>query len=95
MASMAEFGISIDGFTPAAAIADQARAAEDGGAMTLWIATHLYLRDPVALAATALSATERIKVALMAMSPYSIHPVYAAMAAATELANAMEIDTDR
>ncbi len=80
---MAELGISIDGFTPASWIADQARAAEDGGAATLWIATHLYLRDPVALAATALAATRRIKVALMAMSPYSIHPVYAAMAAAT------------
>ena len=83
MGSMAEFGISIDGFTPAAAISEQARAAEDGGAATLWIATHLYLRDPVALAATALAATSRLKVALMAMSPYSIHPVYAAMAAAT------------
>lgn len=83
MGSMAEVGISIDGFTPANAIADQARAAEDGGAATLWIATHLYLRDPVALAATALAATKRIKIALMAMSPYSIHPVYAAMAAAT------------
>jgi 5,10-methylenetetrahydromethanopterin reductase len=80
---MSEFGISIDGFTPATAIADQAKAAEDGGAATLWIATHLYLRDPVALAATALAATNRIKIALMAMSPYSIHPVYAAMAAAT------------
>ncbi len=80
---MAELGFSIDGFTPATMIAEQARAAEDGGAATLWIATHLYLRDPVALAATALAATRRIKVALMAMSPYSIHPVYAAMAAAT------------
>ena len=80
---MVEFGISIDGFTPANAIADQARAAENGGVATLWIATHLYLRDPVALAATALAATTRIKIALMAMSPYSIHPIYAAMAAAT------------
>jgi len=80
---MAEIGISIDGFSPASAITDQAMAAEDGGAETLWIATHLYLRDPVALAATALAATKRIKIALMAMSPYSIHPVYAAMAATT------------
>ncbi len=80
---MAELGISIDGFTPAGWIADQARAAEDGGAATLWIATHLFLRDPVALAATALAATRRIKIALMAMSPYSINPIYAAMAAAT------------
>ena len=37
----------------------------------------------MALAATALAATGRIKIALMAMSPYSINPIYAAMAAAT------------
>ena len=83
MGLMTKIGISIDGFTPASAIADQARAAENGGVETLWIATHLYLRDPVTLAATALAATTRIKIALMAMSPYSIHPIYAAMAATT------------
>lgn len=80
---MSEFGVSIDGFTPAAAVTEQARAAEAGGARTLWIATHLFLRDPVALAGAALAATKTLKVGLMAMSPYSIHPVYAAMAAAT------------
>lgn len=80
---MADFGISVDGFTPASAVAAQARAAESGGAETLWIATHLFLRDPVALATTALAATDRLRAGLMCMSPYSIHPVYAAMAAAT------------
>lgn len=80
---MAELGVSIDGFTPAGQIAAQARAAEAGGATTLWIATHLYLRDPVALAGAALAATSAIKVALMAVSPYAMHPVHAAMAAAT------------
>ena len=80
---MSDYGVSIDGFTPASAIADQARAAEAGGARTLWIATHLFLRDPVALAGAALAATKSLRVGLMAMSPYSIHPVYAAMAAAT------------
>jgi 5,10-methylenetetrahydromethanopterin reductase len=35
------------------------------------------------MAALALAATKRIKVALMAMSPYSTHPVYIAMAAAS------------
>lgn len=80
---MAERGLSIDGFTPASMIADQARAAEAGGATTLWIATHLFLRDPVALASAALAATTRIKIALMAVSPYAMHPVHAAMAAAT------------
>ncbi len=80
---MAEFGIAMDGRAPIADIPAQARAAEEGGASTLWIACHLYLRDPVTEAALALGATRRIKVALMAMSPYSTHPVYIAMAAAT------------
>ena len=80
---MAEYGISMDGRAPVADIPAQARAAEEGGAATLWIACHLFLRDPITMAALALGATRRIKVALMAMSPYSVHPVYIAMAAAT------------
>lgn len=83
MATMFELGLAIDGFTSAADIADQARAAEAGGVDTLWIATHLFLRDPVALGATALAATRDLKVALMAISPYAMHPVHAAMGAAT------------
>src|SRR5262245_65419605 len=80
---MAELGIAIDGRAPVADIPAQARAAEEGGASTLWLACHLYLRDPITTAALALGATRRIKVALMAMSPYSMHPVLIAMAAAT------------
>jgi len=80
---MFELGLAIDGFTPAGDIAEQARAAEAGGAETIWIATHLFLRDPVALGAVALAATRTLKVALMAVSPYAMHPVHAAMGAAT------------
>jgi 5,10-methylenetetrahydromethanopterin reductase len=80
---MPEFGVAIDGRAAIADIPAQARAAEDGGASTLWIACHLFLRDPVTTAAIALSATARIKVCLMAMSPYSVHPVFTAMSAAT------------
>src|SRR5512138_3239562 len=80
---MAEFGISMDGRAPVTDIPAQAKAAEEGGAATLWIACHLFLRDPVTTAALALGATKRIKIALMAMSPYSVHPVFIAMAAAT------------
>ncbi len=80
---MAEFGISMDGRAPIADIPAQAQAAEAGGASTLWLACHLYLRDPITVAALALGATKRIKIALMAMSPYSVHPVFIAMAAAT------------
>src|ERR1043166_6765730 len=80
---MAELGIALDGRAPLGEIEAQAQAAEEGGASTLWIACHLFLRDPVTTAALALAATKRIKVALMAMSPYSTHPVYIAMAAAS------------
>src|SRR5262249_15666390 len=80
---MTELGVSIDGRTPIADIPALARAAEVGGASTLWIACHLFLRDPIATAALAPSATQRIKAALMAMSPYSVHSIYICMAAAT------------
>lgn len=80
---MPDFGIAVDGNAPIADIPAQARAAEEGGAATLWLACHLYLRDPITAAALALGATRRIKVALMAMSPYAMHPVLIAMAAAT------------
>jgi 5,10-methylenetetrahydromethanopterin reductase len=79
---MPELGIAMDGRAPITDIPAQARAAEQGGAGTLWIACHLFLRDPITMAALALGATRRIKVALMAMSPYSMHPVLIAMAAA-------------
>jgi len=80
---MAELGIAMDGRAPIASIAAQAQAAEEGGASTLWIACHLFLREPVTTAALALAATKKIRIALMAMSPYSTHPVYIAMAAAS------------
>ncbi|MBL6614143.1 MAG: LLM class flavin-dependent oxidoreductase, partial [Reyranella sp.] len=54
---MAEFGISMDGRAPVTDIPAQAKAAEEGGASTLWIACHLFLRDPVTMAALALGAT--------------------------------------
>lgn len=79
----AEIGVTIDGRAGLADIEAQAQAAEAGGASTLWIACHLFLRDPVTTAALALGATKKIKIALMAMSPYSAHPVYIAMAAAS------------
>jgi 5,10-methylenetetrahydromethanopterin reductase len=59
------------------------QAAEQGGAATLWIACHLFMRDPITTAALTLGATRRLRIALMAMSPYLMHPVLIAMAAAT------------
>jgi len=78
----ADTGVSWDGRASLAEFVEQAKVAEAGGASTLWVACHLFLRDPGTAAHAALAATSRIKVALMAMSPYSVHPVYIAMVAA-------------
>lgn len=76
-------GVSCDGRAPAEAVLAQARAAEAAGAASFWISSHLFQREPIGLAALVLARTRRIRVALMGMSPYTIHPVHAAMAAAT------------
>ena len=80
---MADIGVGSESQHPVATIVEQVRAAEAGGASTFWLASHLFLRDPIATAALALGATSRIRVALMAISPYAMHPVHAAMAAGT------------
>lgn len=77
------FGVSFDNRSPAPVTLSQAQAAAAAGAHTLWMASHLFAREPVAVAALAAAQTIGCRVALMAMSPYAVHPVYAAMAAAT------------
>ncbi|HTV90046.1 MAG TPA: LLM class flavin-dependent oxidoreductase [Stellaceae bacterium] len=76
-------GLVLLGGEPPALVRELAVAAERCGVATAWIACHLFQRDPVALAAMVLAATERLGVGLMSMSPYLMHPVYATMAAAT------------
>ena len=66
---MAEFGISMDGRAPVTDIPAQAKAAEEGGASTLWIACHLYLRDPISMAALALGAMTAAPTRTNAMNP--------------------------
>lgn len=78
----ARTGLGLEGREALAAVPDLARAAEAAGAGTLWVASHLFQRDPVLMAQVALAATRQIRVALMALSPYAMHPVHIAMAAA-------------
>jgi 5,10-methylenetetrahydromethanopterin reductase len=77
------FGISCDGSETAQAQLDLVEIADAAGASTAWLASHLFQREPIATAALALARTKNVRVALMAMSPYSVHPLYATMAAAT------------
>lgn len=78
-----DFGVALDGVETPDAVRATVQAAEAAGVRTLWFAAHLFNREPIVGAALALAATSRIRVALMALSPYTVHPVYAAMAAAT------------
>lgn len=80
---MSAVGVAFDNRGPAPATLAQARAAADAGARSLWMATHLFAREPATIAALALAQTRDCRVALMAVSPYAVHPVYAAMMAAT------------
>lgn len=66
-----------DSFLGKVAVADRA------GCGRIWLANHLFQRDPIALAGAALQNSRRLPVALMAMSPFTIHPAQLAMTAAT------------
>jgi 5,10-methylenetetrahydromethanopterin reductase len=78
-----EFGLSFDGSETPDTLRAAAKTADEGGASTVWLASHLFQREPIATAALALAHTKKISIALMAMSPYTVHPLYATMAAAT------------
>ena len=76
-------GLSFDAMSTVQATVAEARAAEAAGARSLWVASHLFFRDPFGLAMAILQATQRATVLPMAVSPYTMHPLHAAMAAAT------------
>jgi len=79
----AALGVAFDGRNPLPVLREQAQAAERAGADSVWVSSHLFLRDPFTSAAVVLAATARVRVALMAVSPHVVHPVHVAMAAAT------------
>src|SRR2546425_9745516 len=80
---MVEISVGCDGRNPVPQLIDQARTAEAAGAAACWVSSHLFLRDPFTMAGAVLAATARVRVTLLALSPYVLHPVHMAMAAAT------------
>ncbi len=76
-------GLSTGGREAPAQLFALAEAADALCVDTLWLACHLFQRDPIAQAAAVLARTRRLRVALMAMSPYAMHPVYPVMSAVT------------
>ena len=75
--------VSSDGSDAPTVLHAIAEAADHAGAANIWLASHLFHREPVACAMATLSQTRTLGAVLMAISPYTVHPVYAAMAAAT------------
>jgi 5,10-methylenetetrahydromethanopterin reductase len=80
---LSELSISADGRDPPSAFLGKVAVADRADCSRIWLANHLFQRDPVTLGATALGASRTVRVELMAMSPFTIHPVQLAMAAAT------------
>lgn len=80
---LSELSVSVDGRDPISGFRTKITAAESGGAQAMWIANHLFQRDPVTLGAIALGQTSRMGLALMAVNPFTVHPVQAVMSAAT------------
>ena len=76
-------GLSFDAMSTVQTTVAAARAAEAAGARSLWVASHLFFRDPFGLSMAVLQGTQRAVVLPMAVSPYAMHPLHAAMAAAT------------
>jgi len=80
---LSRISISFDGRDPAAVVLAKTEAAARRGEVSVWLACHLFQRDPIATAGVLLSRFPEIDVVLVALSPYALHPVYIAMSAAT------------
>jgi 5,10-methylenetetrahydromethanopterin reductase len=80
---MLKIGVATNGWEPPDLLRAVANAADSRGSGSLWVASHLFQSDPITSAVMALGTTDNLKVALMAVSPFAIHPVHIAMAAAT------------
>jgi 5,10-methylenetetrahydromethanopterin reductase len=76
------FSVSHEGSLPPEMLLGLVQAADQAGAKTVWIASHLFQREPIVNASMVLANTVNLTAALMAMSPYTMHPVHIAMAAA-------------
>lgn len=82
-AASPDVSVSFDGRDPADVMLAKADAAIEGGASSIWLATHLFQRDPIATAGVLLGRHASLRIVLTALSPFVMHPVYIAMAAGT------------
>jgi 5,10-methylenetetrahydromethanopterin reductase len=76
-------GLAYDGMWPLEDFIKLAKAAEQEGVESIWIAEHFLYRDALAIAALVLNTTKNIRVIPGPLSPYSRHLIVMAMAALT------------
>lgn len=77
------FSLRLNNDLPFAELAEIATAAEEGGFDQLWVSNDLFLRSAPALAGALATRTERLRLGIAVMNPYSVHVSELAMAAAT------------
>ena len=80
---MSDIGISFDGRDPVDVVLAKTAVAVRHDRGAIWLACHLFQREPIVTASVLLSRFPEAEVVLVALSPYVVHPVYIAMAAAT------------
>lgn len=77
------FSLRLNNDLPVADFTRLAEGAEEAGFDQIWVSHDLFLRAAPVLVASAAARTERIKLGIGVMNPYSIHPAEIAMSAAT------------
>ncbi len=73
----------MDGREPADAVLVKTDTAVEVGVNSVWLACHLFQRDPITTASVLLGRHPTLHIVLVAISPFVMHPVHTAMAAAT------------
>jgi 5,10-methylenetetrahydromethanopterin reductase len=77
------YAVGFSNALPVQTVLDACQLAEAAGCPEVWLAEVPYYRSGIALATNVALKTKRIRIALGVISPFTEHPVYVAMEAAT------------
>ncbi len=83
MKGFKELGVAMTGVFPVRQAVELAKVAEDSGLGSVWFAEDYFFRGGIPYMAAAAMATEKIRIGLGVVNPYSRHPALIAMEFAT------------
>ena len=83
MEGFKEFGVAMTGLFPVDEAVSMAKKAEELGVGSVWFAEDYFFRGGMPYMSTAAMSTERIRIGLGVINPYSRHPALMAMEFAT------------